>query len=190
MTTHEIVMWVAVGCVGLLSLRNLTAFALSAAWLCSQYYYLKTGGELGIYADISVIIAIFAKATIREGSATYPTMRYQMRRFWSAPTVCDKAIVSLFLFGVWPIYAGALNEYWTYWGAYYITMAQLMLAGSEALLGYYRSLRYHPPRLDGPNILQFAPAYSRRAHQNFGAEPNPSHGSITLLPAVGKEGHA
>jgi hypothetical protein len=167
--------------------RNVTALVLIIAWLAGEIWVRKTGDNLPFtfytVTDMFVMFVICGKATAREGCSTYPTMRYQARRFWAAITPCDRIIIGLFLLGAWPIYVSGLHSYYKWNILCAISIAQFMLAGLEALFGWRRVRRQEsasPP----DNILHFAPAYARKL---IGAEPIPTC-SDTLLPLVGNGG--
>lgn len=187
-------MWAVVGCVGLFAAwRNLTAFALTASWLVGQIYYLRTGNSLALgqyfMADIAVVTVIFAKAIVSAGAKTYPTAWRQFKAFATDLTVCDRFILGLFLLGAWPIYVSTIHPYYQWWLLFYITIAQFLFAGAEPLARWW-SVRRARRQESRHNILQFAPAYSRRAQRYFGAEPPPSYRSVNHSRSMRGEGYA
>jgi len=167
-TTPEIVMWAIVAVLGLgggirlKGVRNPTALALAVSWLVSQIYYLRTGDGLAlseyILADIAVVTVIFAKGILR--ARPHP---------WPALTGWDKCVLALFFFGAWPVYVGGLSELFTYWALYYIKAAQLLCAGMEPLATWWLARSALRAASRGDNIIEFAPAYSRRVRRYFSA---------------------
>jgi hypothetical protein len=168
-TTPEIIMWLVVGCVGIpaaiqwrprlrLGLRNPTALALTISWLVGQAYYLKTGDGLALSeymkADIAVVAFIIAKGIVRAG-----------RNPWPAITPWDAWILALFFFGAWPVYVSTLGD--KYWALYFITTAQFLLAGAEPLANRRAAHRLARREALGANIVEFSPAYSRRAKRHL-----------------------
>jgi hypothetical protein len=185
MSWPAIVMYLVVACVGLpAAFRNPTALALVVAWLVPEILYQFTGNSLplSVYfmADITVIAVICAKAAIGEGCSTYPTLRQQFACFWRALTACDRTILGLFLFGAWPVYVSNLHPYYAWFALWAIAIAQFMLAGVEALVGWHQ--RRKADRKLPDNVFLFAPAYARKS---IGAEPIPTS-SVALSLNVGK----
>lgn len=191
MSWQAIIMYMVVAGIGFpaaFRLRNITAAALVVAWAVSELMSAKTGNSLPIitYAvtDPLVIMAIFAKATIREGCSVYPSSKAQVRSLWKSLTICDRLIAGLFVFAAWPTYAAYLsgfNPYYTWILLWYVSIAQFALAGTEVLSGWRKTMRQRSQRTNSSNIIQFAPAYARKS---IGAEPIPTS-SDTLLPLVG-----
>src|SRR5574341_388852 len=181
MVWQEYVMWSVVGIIGFpaaFRLRNITAAALVVAWAAGEIVSTKTGNYLPIttyaVADPLVIATICAKATIREGCMSYPTLKAQMLCLWEALTICDRIIVGLFAFAAWPVYfayLSGLSPYYAWTLLWYVSIAQFMFAGLEVLAGWRKSMRERLSRSDGDNIIQFAPAYARKS---IGAEPIPT----------------
>jgi len=180
MTPPEVAMWGLVGCVGLMSRHNLTAFALALSWLVGQIYYLSTGDGLAtseyFMADIAVITLIYAKTIRRVGPKSYPTAWLHLKCFFLDLTVWDRLIVAIFLLGSWPVYVVEINKYWP---LYWLTVSQFLLAGAEALVSWHRARQAQPrERINSADIIPFIP--------RFGAEATAR--SVTQLPLGGDRG--
>lgn len=119
------------------ALRNPTAGALVAAWALGEATWLLTGNSLplNVYfmADIAVLAVMCVKAIMKEGSRTYPTMKAQLAAFWRALTLWDKLIAGGYIFAAWPVYVIAMHDYYRWWALYWIVVAQILLAGCEAI---------------------------------------------------------
>lgn len=160
MSLPHIIMWIIAVCVGLpAAYRNPAAAALSLSWLAGEVTWMVTGNSLPlsvyIMADIAVITVILAKGIVRAGPETYPRL-----------TVWDSLIIGLFVFGAWPVYLSTLHAYYQWWALFYITIAQFVFAGMEPVSNWY-TLHRAKRRVRPDNILQFAPAYSRRVKRYF-----------------------
>lgn len=160
-------MWGVVGCVGLLSRRNLTAFALALSWLVGQAYYLQTGDNLAtseyFMADVAVITFIYAKTIWRVGPKTYPSAWLHLKGFFLDLTLPDRLIVAIFALGSWPTYVIELHPFYKYWLLYWLTVSQFLIAGGEALFSWHRARKAQPREVRTADIIPFIP--------RFGAEP-------------------
>jgi hypothetical protein len=156
MTPPELAMWGVVGCVGLLSRHNLTAFALALSWLVGQSYYLHTGDNLAtseyFMADVAVITLIYAKTIRRVGPKTYPSAWLHLKCFFLDLTICDRLIVAIFLLGSWPVYVIEIDKYWP---LYWLTVSQFLFAGAEALLSWHRRRNAPQEPLASAEIIPF-----------------------------------
>lgn len=151
MSTPHIILWCATSLGLLLMLRNPTGGALALGWIGNEIYWMSAGSNVSIIislcADIFVLGVIFAKATIREGCRTYPTLRLQLYCAWRAITLWDKLVASGYIF-TWWVYAANFHPYYTYWYLFYIFLAQLFFADCEVfqwLLGKLKG-RVEPNR--------------------------------------------
>lgn len=125
MSVYAIIMYGVVGLVGLpAAFRNPTAAALTITWLLSEFIRIKwpAGLSLSFMADITVIAAIFAKAIVRAGANA------NFRRFMP---IWDKAILAIFLLGVWPAYVLEIHPYYKWFLLWGLTITQFLLAGAE-----------------------------------------------------------
>lgn len=117
--------------------RNPTSAALVLSWLVGEVTWLRTGNSLSLsvyfMCDVFVIAMICAKATIREGCRTYPTLRLQIQCAWQAMTTWDRWITGGFIFVAWPIYVSNLHPYYQWWSLFTVTILQFILSGGEAL---------------------------------------------------------
>ena len=189
MTTPEIVMWAVVCGIGLPAVcRNPTALALSLSWLAGELTWMATGNNLPlsvyVMADIGVIAVIYAKSISRVGPKYYPSAWQHAKSFVTDLTWSDRFIVGIFLLGAWPTYAVQIHPYYRWWILYYLTVAQFVLAGAEALLSWLKSRKDRPEEVSQTaEIIPFA-TYRRI----LGAEPIPSLRPATLLEARGDDG--
>jgi hypothetical protein len=148
-----------IGLPSALWFKNWTALALSIGWLVPEFNWMLTGNSFPLYifvcADISVMAVIFAKAIVRAGPKIYPTFWAQLTGFKDV-SVCDWCIVGLFLLGAWPIYVSDLHEYYRFWYLLYISVAQFLLAGVEALQIFLRQSRARSAYCPADNGLAYA----------------------------------
>jgi len=138
MTWPEIIIHAVVICVGVpAALRNWTALALVASWALGQGTWMVTGDNLPLkiyfLADLTVIGVILAKEIVKVGPKEYNGIWHQLRCLIKDLTVQDRWIIAVFVAGCWPLYVISIGAYERWWMLYYITIAQFLLAGWEAL---------------------------------------------------------
>lgn len=186
MSWPHIAIYAVAGCIGLPAMfRNPTAAGLVLSWMLGEVTWMMTGNNLplSVYfmADVAVITIIYAKMIWRVGPKTYPSAWLHFKCFILDLTVCDRIIVGIFLLGAWPAYVIELDPYYKWWLLYWLTVAQFVLAGAEALSSWLRR-RNDPPKVDrlSADIIPFAP--------RFGAEPISAFRSDTQLPSSGGGG--
>lgn len=143
-------------------IRNPVALAMVASWLAGQAIYYATGITMPTKAMILFDSIVVSTMFVKEEwvACDYRDWRHQLACLWHERTPWDKAILALFPLA-WLFYTplvGGEIQYWTLWG---IGLAQLMLAGHEALHMWQRakghSSRADAPRDDPPRSF-FAPA--------------------------------
>lgn len=139
--------------------RNATALAIMAMWFVGQAIYASSGECMPLAAmllqDMVVIVAIFTKPDWRDCSP-YRTFRQQLRGAWLERSPWDRAIIALFPLA-WLFYAPVVDAWLQYWTLYGIGLAQLMLAGWEALTPLLRTIGQSPRADDErPPGLRFA----------------------------------
>lgn len=122
-------------------IRNATALAMVATWLFGQLVWALTNEWLPVRAmilsDMIVIAAVFAKHDWQDCSP-YRNMGQQFAALWCERSPWDRAIIGLFV-PAWLLYAPILPptpQFWALWG---IGLAQLALAGHEALYLWQRA---------------------------------------------------
>lgn len=131
-----------------------------AMWLFGRLVWELTGEWLPVKAmvvqDMFVIAAMFLKDDWR--TCPYRNMPHQLACLWLERTPWDKRILALFPLA-WLFYAPVVEpqlQFWVLWG---IGLAQLALAGHEALHLWQRAngheLRAHN---ESPHGLEFAVA--------------------------------
>lgn len=142
--------------------RNATAFALIAMWLFGRAVWWLTGEWLPLQAmivqDLVVIATIYARHDWQDCSP-YRDMRCQFAALWLERSPWDRAILALYA-PTWLLYApvaAPIVQFWALWG---IGLAQLALAGHEALFIWLRdngqTTRADAPGTPPPRSL-FAP---------------------------------
>jgi hypothetical protein len=140
--------------------RNSTAFAMVAMWLFGQFIWWLTGEWLPVQAMILQDAAVIAAMFVKDDWCTCPYRNgwHQLACLWIERTPWDKAILVLFP-SAWLFYfpvTTPTNQFWTLWG---IGLAQLALAGLEAL-HEGRGTVGQPSRADAPGKfpgILFAP---------------------------------
>lgn len=138
---------------------NATALAMVAMWLAGRALYLLTGlgTPLGamLLQDMVVIAAIYVKPDWQD-CFPYRTFSQQLRAAWLERSPWDRAILALFPLA-WLFYLPVAAPRTTYWTLYGIGLAQLALAGWEAL-HLSRGRMANKSRADdaGPPGLTFA----------------------------------
>lgn len=145
--------------------RNATALALIVMWLFSRLVWALTGEWLPLKAmviqDMVVIATVFAKRDWQD-CAPYVDLRRQFAAMWLERSPWDRAILALYA-PTWLLYApvaAPIIQFWALWG---IGLAQLALAGHEALSLWLRdngqSTRADAPGRPPPRTF-FAPVGS------------------------------
>jgi hypothetical protein len=157
-------MYFVVFAVGLpTAFRNLTALALSLAWMAGEVTWLLTGNNLPLstyfMADVAVISLIYAKTIKRVGVKKYPTLVKQCYCFLLDLTICDRCVVAIFLLGCWPLYILAVDPYTKWWSLYWLTILQFLLAGAEASSLLHREIRERAKSEHSDNGLALAGVY-------------------------------
>lgn len=143
MSWQSIVMYLAVAGLGIpaafrfrpLGIRNITSLALVVLWLSVELNFRLTGTlpvKISFLADMLVIAAIYAKSITRAAGRIYPSLWQQLRCLIADLTVCDRWIVAIYLFGVWPLYIFIFSSWIGWHGRWALTIIQFMLAGAEA----------------------------------------------------------
>jgi hypothetical protein len=146
MSWPAIAIYAVVAFVGLPSAtRNSTALGLSLAWLLGEITWLLTSNNLPVstyfMADVAVITLIYAKTIRRVGSKIYPSLAKQLYCLVADLTVWDRWIVALFVFGAWPLYIATIHPYYKWWSLWAIIVAQILLAGAEAIQSFRHELK-------------------------------------------------
>lgn len=146
MSSPHLLMWTVVAVVGIiLARRNATAAALVASWLVGELTWLITGNNLPLstyfMADVAVISVIYAKTIRRVGVKSYPTLRRQIYCLFVDLTPCDRWVVAIFLLGCWPLYVSTIHPFYQWWGLYFATLLQFILAGAEAAFVLHREYK-------------------------------------------------
>lgn len=136
MSTPELVMFALV----LLAVfpaawRNLTAFALAAAYLFVQGMWaagvrLDTGLLFG--TDMTVIAVIYGKAALRCPDIQIRSTWEQLKCFHANLSGQDRLIVALFLFGAWPAYVLNVPDLTRWWALYLVATVQYLAAAAES----------------------------------------------------------
>lgn len=119
---------------GRIHVRNPTALAMVGSWVACRMIYEATGETMPMQAlvlsDIAVIATIYCKRVWQDCS--YATLRLQLAAIWWERSPWDRAILAIFPF-VWLFYAPVLDPRSQYLALWSLSLAQLMLAGAEAL---------------------------------------------------------
>lgn len=160
MSWPHIAIYLVVFGIGLpAAFRNPTALALMLNWAIGEFSWLVTGDALPLkvyfMADVAVITAIFAKATLREGPATYPNLGVQLRAFWRSMTMWDRLVAGGFILAAWPLYAFNMDARAKWFALWAILICQFLAAGAESLQSMLgerkaRNNMHHPP--GGPGL--------------------------------------
>lgn len=146
------ILMLAAACVSLaLGRWNVTCWALALAyfvveawvWIASPSFpaWPVPPGmnvmEVGDYfmIDVVTVLLITCKTIALQprGDDRYHSGMEHLRLFLSSPTFCDRLILGVFVFAVWPgyvIHFTSFNQWHMLWGA---AMAQFIIAGGEAL---------------------------------------------------------
>lgn len=118
-----------------IAVRNPTALAMVVGWVFGWSIYQATGIGMPIQTmvlcDWAVITVIYSKSDWSD-CAPYSGWRHQLCAVWLERSPWDRAIIALFPF-VWFFYTPIVDIYYRYWALYGLGLAQLMLAGREAL---------------------------------------------------------
>jgi hypothetical protein len=141
MTFPEAFYFAMIVCVGVPSafrlnarVRNPTALAMVATWFACRMSYEASGETMPrralVLSDIAVVTTIYCKQVWR--TCSYATLRLQLVALWFERSPWDRAILAIFPF-VWLFYAPILEPKPQYWVLWSLSLAQLMLAGAEAL---------------------------------------------------------
>lgn len=141
--------------------RNPTSAALVLAWLVPEILYQFTGDSLPLRlyfcADIFVLAAILAKATVREGCRTYPTLRQQTHCAWKAITPWDRLIAGGFILAAWPLYVAQIDPLPKWYALWAIIILQFLVAAGDAAFSLgERKRRVMSDTPGGPPGLAFA----------------------------------
>lgn len=137
MSWQAIVIYLVVAGIGFpAAFRNPTAAALVVAWLAGEIIVELLGNSLplGFYfaADMTVISLIYAKAIHRAGPRTYRSIGRQLSCMVTELTPWDRAIVAIFMLGMWPAYVVGFDP-WSKWMLLWgLSITQFILAGAEA----------------------------------------------------------
>jgi hypothetical protein len=136
MSTPHLIMWAVVAFVGFpAAVRNSTALGLVCAWLAGEITWLISGNNLPlpvyVIADCMVVGLMYGKAL----RAAEP-WRTKVFRLYHDLTPWDRAIAGIYIFAVWPIYASDLHPYYVWWSLWWLTIAQFLLAGGDALFAH------------------------------------------------------
>lgn len=141
MSWQALVMYCVVAGIGFLAaFRNVTAFALCAAWLFAEIVWIATGNSLPLssyfMADVAVISIIYAKTIKRVGPKIYPTLRRQLYCLIVDLTPFDRWIVAIFMLGMWPAYVLSVDPWWKWHWLWGLAILQFLLAGAEAMRSF------------------------------------------------------
>lgn len=141
MSPEELIYFAAIMLIGvpaafrLDGIRNPTALAMVATWFVGRAVYVLSGDGMPIKAmvlfDWAVIVTIFAKKDWRI-CAPHSGLEYLACFVWHERSPCDRAIIAMFPV-VWLFYAPVAGPITQFWVLYLLGLAQLMLAGFEAL---------------------------------------------------------
>lgn len=159
MTWAEILIHAVVIGVGIpAALRNPTALALVASWALGQGTWMLTGNNLPLQvyflADLTVIAGIYAKTTVRCGAKVYSSMADQLRCMIFDLTLADRWIVAMFVGGCWPCYLIQFDDRTKWFLLFWLTIAQFLLSGGEALQSWRGAKRAVHGRTGRPPGLQ------------------------------------
>jgi hypothetical protein len=152
MSLPGLVMFAAVMAALAVARWNMTAFALAMAYLVVQLWWLADE-EIGVGAlfmvDIAVVTLVFAKAAAKCDE--------RLHRCGAHTTLCDRAILALFLFGTWPAYVANVSEYNRWWALWWIALAQLLCAIHEGFREWRRAKALsNKPGAPSPGSLRAA----------------------------------
>jgi hypothetical protein len=114
---------------------NRTALSLVVSWSIQEAVCLVTGQGsgtmLGLVLDYGVILFVLSKPEVRDCSP-YPTMWHQILSFWCERSFWDGAVLTIFPL-MWLIHASKFDVYYQWWALWWLALAQIVLAGVEAL---------------------------------------------------------
>lgn len=164
MSWQALVIYAVVAGVGIpAAFRNTTALALVIAWLFVELVYQITGDSLPLkfsfMADVAVIAVIYAKMIKRCGAKLYSSFVEQMRCLVTDLTYWDRAIVAIFLLGMWPLYVLNFHPYYKWWLLWGLAILQFLLAGAEAIQSFRHSVRSRAASDPPGNGLAMAGVY-------------------------------
>lgn len=122
--------------------RNLTAFALAAAYLFVQGMWavgVRLDAGILFGADMTVIAVIYGKAALRCPDVEIRSTWEQLKCFHANLTRYDRLIVALFLFGAWPAYVLNVPDLARWWALYAMALAQYVAAAAESFTEWRRA---------------------------------------------------
>lgn len=117
---------------------NGTCWALALAYFAVQAWWLIAGtlqpGDL-FMVDLVTVLLIYCKAIARDTECIeYRSGWHQLQCFMLAPTAWDRIILASFAALVWPLYVLNLDDFARWYALWGVSMAQLAVAGGEALI--------------------------------------------------------
>lgn len=144
-------------------LRNWTAAALVLCYCFMQGSYYGLGivypANVSFLADCTVIAMIYAKPPACD-FYPYESWRHQIVACWLERSFWDRVIISLFPVG-WIFYALAAAPWWP---LYWISLAQLLAAASEAFETYRTTRTAKRVSAPDPPGFFFAPGRDFRGY--------------------------
>jgi hypothetical protein len=165
MSAPALVFLIVVLLVGLPSLfLNRTAAALVISWCVQETIALVTGENAsvltGLLLDYFVILVVIGKPEIRDCSP-YPTMRHQVLALWCERSISDASVLTLFPI-MWLVHAMNIDPYYRWWTLWGLALAQLLLAGAEALGPPLRRalVAFHPRVTPPPDLMKVAAGHA------------------------------
>lgn len=137
MSNAELIYAAVVVFIGLPAmLKNWTAAALVLCYCFMQGSYYGIGivypPIVGVLADLTVIALIYAKQPAHD-LWPYRGRKYWLAAWWLERSFWDRVILALFPVG-WIFYAFARDPWWP---LYWVSLAQLLAAGYEALEAFH-----------------------------------------------------
>lgn len=136
MTLPHGIMWLVIVLVGIPSAwRNPTSAALVLCWIAGETVFVLTGDSLPvqfyIFPDLFVIAVIYAKPDYRP-CPEYRGTLHQLKCLITERSPADRAVLAVFLL-MWALYVSTLHDYYRWWLLWGLAIAQLLIAGIEAL---------------------------------------------------------
>jgi len=152
-TTPEIAFALLVLLVGVpaAALRNWTAVGLIIGWVAAVLAAaFALASKLADYLPLPLYFVCDCVVVALMYSKTFRTAREsRVVHLWTALSGWDRAILAAYVFGAWPVYLSGLDKYYVYWALYWLTAAQFVLAGGEALQSLFvKRPRYEVPKFD------------------------------------------
>lgn len=165
MTAAQYLMLAAVIASLWLGRWNATSWILAGSYFATQAWFLVVGvvnpGDM-FMLDLTAVLLIYCKAIARdERCEEYRGGWDQFICFLYAPTLCDRAILTVFPL-MWLAYVLKISDHARWWSLFALAMLQFLFAGHEALTRWRQEKRARQDPDSAASGLQFAWAGAQR----------------------------